>query len=297
MDATITTLKGLSYRLSDHDVVVQDIIVGSMPVIGNYGEDEGYSGTLDYGANYGQRVIKLSFFIRSNDSHDYAILRDFLHKITVSREPYYIRELRSPDFGSLFNSSGDIVNDDLYVGGKRYKVRVSGEYDLDQIMRYGFGEITFVTVDSPYAESVKKSMDIDRNGLKYGDGWGYGMGLSFGEGDLKYSGRSGDNRKFSIFNPSDIDLHPFEHEIKITLTKIVRDTFEIKNVTTGEVLKLRKFMDATDKFVIDGANMTVNGKQIIRETNRQYITLAKGWNDFELTRTADFEFDFRFYYK
>src|SRR5699024_3487249 len=188
-------------------------------------------------------------------------------------------------------------SDDEYVGGKRYKVRVTGAYNLEQMRIYGFGEIMLETVDLPFAESIKTTADIDKNGLRYGDGWSYGMGLLYDDESHKYTHTG---TSFRIYNAGNVPVHPFEQDLKITISNVTGSTnhLEIKNITNGTTFRVTEAVSSGQTIVLDGPNITSNDLQYLRKTNRQFIELDAGWNEFEIdgATNAEVNFDFRFYY-
>ena len=283
MDVEITRLDGTSFRLSDYDVIVRDFIVGSVPVAGIYGTIEGRAGTVDYGADLGQRQITVPFYTEARDHSDYALLRDELFSLVVTRESFYVRELRRREYGK---------GNDKFIGGKRYLVRLSGEFSLEQTFRYGFGELALETTDLPYAESIGTTADIDKHGLLYSQElWSYGMGLSYDEETHKYTHNT---NTFRIYNAGNVEVHPFEMDLKITVEGI-NGPYELKNETTGDVFKYTG--SNSGKLLLDGPNITLNGLQAFRDTNRRYITLSPGWNTFTQSQNKKVAFDFRYYYK
>lgn len=295
-------MNGDSFRLSEYGVTVQDFNVGSVPVTGIYGTVEGRSGTIDYGADYGQRSISVPFYTKANDFADYPLFRDKLFEIVVSREPIYVREMRRVIYGSVYGIGSD-DDGDKFVGGKRYKVRISGTFDLDQQFLYGFGELAFETVETPFAESIGTSMDVHNGGITTDPAlWGFGMGLIDDPLSHIYVKiiRSGVGNDFRIYNPSNVVVSPFEQDLKITI-KSVRgstNTFEIRNTTNGSSFKVTEGVTQNQTIVIDGANVTSNGLQYLRKTSRSFIELNTGWNEFTVNGAsgAEIAFDFRFYY-
>ncbi|PEW97601.1 phage tail protein, partial [Bacillus cereus] len=55
----------------------------------------------------------------------------------------------------------------------------------------------------------------------------------------------------------------------------------------------------SDTIVYDGPNIRRNGLEFLRNTKKDFIELAPGWNTLEVFNctSATLEFDFRFYYK
>lgn len=304
MDVEITKMNGDSFRLSEYGVTVQDFNVGSVPVTGIYGTVEGRSGTIDYGADYGQRSISVPFYTKANDFADYPLFRDKLFEIVVSREPIYIREMRRTTYGSVYGIGSD-DDGDKFVGGKRYKVRISGTYNLDQQFLYGFGELAFETVETPFAESIGTSMDVHNGGITTDPAlWGFGMGLIDDPLSHRYVrtfGEDNGDSRTRIYNPSNITVKPFEHELKITVDGVRMqgsDMFQITNHTNGSRFRVNVPILGSDVIIYDGANVTKNGLSFLRNTRKDFIELSPGWNTLELyyASLVSIEFDFRFYY-
>src|SRR5699024_9195008 len=190
----------------------------------------------------------------------------------TTKESFYIRELRRP---SEFTTCDDGY-DDRYVGGKRYLVRLSNVINLDQQRTYGFGEMVFETTELPFAESIGTTADIDKHGLLYSQElWSYGMGLSYDEETHKYTHNT---KTFRIYNAGNVEeIDTFEMDLKIAIDGI-NGPYELKNETTGDVFKYAG--SNSGKVLLDGPNITLNGLQAFRDTNRRYISLAPGWNTF-----------------
>lgn len=282
--------------LSDHDIHVKDFIVSSISLLPDYSQIEGRSGQVDHGATFGTRTIRVPFYIDNYDNHDFALLRDKLFDLVIKRKSFYIREMRRLKrkqyaFVDIDESpKQETGTENLYVGGKRYLVRISNEFDIEQMFSYGEGELEFETTELPFAESIGTSMDIERNGIRYNDElWSYGMGLSHNEEEWKYEHNGG---SFRIYNAG-IDVHPFEQDLKITIEGASKN-YELKNTTTGDTFKYTG--DTTGTIVLNGANITMNSLQAFRDTNKQYITLARGWNQFTQNQKRKVQIDTRFYY-
>src|SRR5690625_4334910 len=319
MDVEITKANGSSYRLSDHDVVIRDFAVSSIEMRPSYSEVDGRHGYVDMGATYGSRTIRIPFYIDAHDLSDVALLRDKLFELVTDVEPFYIREMRRPEYASMHFCDGDEYAD-KYAGGKRYKVRLStSPFEIEQMFTYGFGEMTFETTDLPFAESIGTTADIERDGLK-GDIWGKETGISDADASkLKYSFRvtyanvednyfitpfqNEENNllvpKFSVYNAGNVLIHPFEQPLKIRLYNASNslDFIKLENISNGSYIKLNKGL-WTSELIIDGPNVILDGVQALRETDRTFIRLEPGWNFFEVSgaEAVNIDFDFRFYY-
>ena len=297
IDVQIIT-KDKEISLSDHDIYAKDFIVASIALRPYLDSIEGRSGTVDYGADYDTRTIKVPFYIKAHDLHDFALLRDELFSLVVSRESFYIRELRRAEY-QAYNftevtgkASNNPRTDNKFVGGKRYKVRLTNAIELEQMLTVGEGELVFETTELPFAESIGTTAEIDKNGLRYSDElWSYGMGLSYDEETHKYTHNT---NTFRIYNAGNVEVHPFEMDLKIVIANATKG-YKLTNTTTGDVFEYAGETGGTIE--LNGANVTVNSLQAFRDTNRRYITLAPGWNTFTQTQAREVKFDFRFYYK
>src|SRR5699024_5745187 len=97
------------------------------------------------------------------------------------------------------------------VNGKRYLVRLSNQFNLEQTNVWGEGELVFETTQLPYSESIGTTKDIDTYGIDtQPELWGFGMGL-LDEDDLKYNHTVTSNNNIDIYNAGNVTIHPFEH--------------------------------------------------------------------------------------
>lgn len=259
---------------------------------GIYQRIEGSNRFIDLGADLDKRLITVPFYIQSEGAHDFALLRDELFGMVISKEPFYIRELRR-------NKYPDGVNQ--LVGGKQYKVRVTGGFDLDQTVRYGFGEMVFETTELPFAESIGSTQDIQRDGISIdSELWGYGMGLLYDDESTIYTHNAIAGRPFRIYNAGNVPIHPFEQKLKITITNVQGSSsrFLITNETNGSRSRINVPIQSSNTIVYDGPNVTRNNLAFLRSTDKNFIELSPGWNVFRITDCdiARIEFDFPFYY-
>ena len=99
----------------------------------------------------------------------------------------------------------------------------------------------------------------------------------------------------SVWNAGNVTVEPETMHLKITATG-TNGMLEIRNKTTGDTFKVNA--EFGGDLVIDGMNTQLKGTNVFRDTNRRYISLASGANQFEVIgQYTDIEFDFRYYYK
>src|SRR5699024_7344709 len=139
----------------------------------------------------------------------------------VSRKSFYIRELRRAEYQAynFTEVTGEASNnqrtDNKFVGGKRYKVRLTNAIELEQMLTVGEGEMVFETTELPFAESIGTTADIDRNGISANDElWGFGMGLIDSD-EMKYTFI---NDQYPwVYNAGNVQVHPFQQDFKLRL--------------------------------------------------------------------------------
>lgn len=277
-----------------------------MPILSEYGTVDGSDGNVDYGAVYGSRKITVPFTMRAKDLHDFPLLRDFLFSFILDKRSFFIAEKRRPNVKAYkFVDTNEMAQDDestdnKLVGGKRYLVRLQNVFELDQMSVYGDGELVFETTNTPFAESIATTQDIERNGVDANSHlWGFGMGIIEEPASRKYTFKNANN--FKVFNAGNVPVHPFEQELKITITNIkgANSSFELLNKTNGSFIKITNGLKVGDTIVVDGPTITRNSAQYLRHTTRNFIWLSEAYNNFEVigADSADIEFDFKFYYK
>lgn len=228
------------------------------------------------------KTIEAHLFMQGFDYLDYQLLRDYLYGIFGFGKPFYVVDKKQP--------------------GKRHKVVLESSFMPERLSRTaGTAVIPFITAESSYAESIGTTQDIERNGINAEDElWGFGMGLIDDPDSFIYT--HSNKTEFKIYNAGKADIHPFEQDLKIEIefptTVQTNNYFQLKNVTNGSTFRVNEQVLPLQKFVLDGPNITRNGLNASRMTNRQFITLDPGWNEFEVSGNtmATIRFDFRFYY-
>lgn len=431
MDAEIIRKNGETYSFEDYGVLVKDFIVSSIPVESTFGEMEGRDGRIDKGARSGNREIRIPFSMKAYDLLDFPLLRDVLFELVTTKESFYLREKRRPKklaykfVDTTESPQMDESTNNQYIGGKRYLVRLQNSIEIEQVGLHGDEELIFETTELPYAESIGTSQNIQENGIDANDElWGFGMGLIADDDSLIYTHTG---KSFRIYNPGNVKVHPFQQELKITISDVqgssggenlidssvihegmyaagynsgtgeivnspdedyflsvidvpndgvlkvyksdlekgqflvfidgegngiglirydstsntsfltrygdyveinvnnlksvypsissiqfefltvdentayiynLRDYFQLINKTNGNAFRINDQINPNQTVVLDGANVTSNSLAFLRSTNRKFIQLEPGWNEFEITGadSATVEFDFRFYY-
>ncbi|MFC3212731.1 phage tail domain-containing protein [Planomicrobium okeanokoites] len=276
MDMMITKKNGDARLLEEFGVTVSDFVVSSIPLLASYGTIEGRHGTVDYGATYGPRTITVPFSVEADELERFPQKRDELFAFLVDSESYYIRELRRANHHNYaFAKTHEVARDLPDTGNqlsteKSYLVRLQNTFNLEQMLTSGEGELVYETTELPFGESgiVKKTFT---------------------------------GTQFRLLNEGDVNIHPFIQHLKITIRNVTGSNsyFELENTTTKKKFVVNERIDNIHKVVMDGSVVTRNSLQFLRNTNREFIELASGWNDFRIygATSATVDVEFKRYYK
>ena len=242
---------------------------------------EGASGSINYGSTYDTRSIELELLLKSKDTQDYRLLRDAVYAMFQKTDTLYVAETYEP--------------------GKLYKIAVDDQFIPDRLpnnQRYADAQINCTMVNLPFASSIGTTQDIQLNGISTNDElWSFGMGLITDDASLVYTHTV---NSFRIYNAGNVPIHPFEQELKITISSVTGSSsfLQLQNTTNGSTFRVTGAVASSQVVELNGANITMNGLQALRKTNRQFITLDVGWNDFKVTGAlrSKIELDFRYHY-
>ena len=284
-------------KLSDLGVIVKDFIVSSVEFEEHHEDIEGMAGGVDNGVSIGRRSISVPITFKSQDLLDFPLLRDELFDLFHPSGFIYVQEMRRPknlaydfvDFGQKPKYEDGTEN--VLVGGKRYKVRIASPFDFEQFKTYGSAVLEFKTVGLPYSESVYTTKELNDTGYDaLVEKYGLVDGINSDNTKYKFT-----ERNFTIWNAGNVTVEPETMYLKITSTG-TNGVLEIRNKTTGDTFKINVAFGGV--LVIDGMSTMLNGVNVFRDTNKRYINLASGKNDFEVIgQFTDITIDFRFYYK
>lgn len=256
-----------TYNLQDLGIIINSYIITSPNPIHEREKIDDRDGFIDLGTTYDGRVITVKLTILPVDRHDFALLRNKVFRILDSRESFYL------------------VHEEE---GKRWTVKYNSPFSFSRVENIGETTIELIS-SSAYAESVGTTLDE----LTFeSEKWQVGQGLI--SDDLSYIHST---PTFSIYNAGDIMVDPRQYNLKITL-KGISTGLQIINHTTGDTYAYNGVLNEGDTLVLDGVRTLKNGDSDFKNTNKKLLTIAPGWNEFEVTGVTDFEikFDFRFYY-
>ena len=239
----------------------------------NATEIQSVDGVLLSPSTFGPFNLKLRFFYRGADVTDYKLVKQKLRGTLFKRTPYFINHSDMP--------------------GIKYAVYCEENAITDIAHKYGEFEITFV-VFKGYSESLMTTDNFSLNS----DYWQFGNGLVT-DPNIKYVHTK---RKFQIYNGSTDTVTPIHrHQIITTMNINAPNGFTLHNKTTGDKFVYKKKIRDTDTVVLNGVYPFKNKQHCGIDTNHEYITLAEGYNDFEVlgdgVEVKEIKFTFNFVYR
>ena len=237
-------------------------------------EINGVDGILPSVTTYGPYELTLNFRYVGVDPIDVDIFCFNLEQKIQKETPYYLSFSEMP--------------------GLKYAVLPSPKVSPSPFaIRYVDFEITF-TVYKGYAESLMSTDNLELNS----DFWQFGNNIVTNE-DLQYTHHK---TKFDIYNASPITVTPINrHNLIITMNIQAPNGFKLKNKKTGDVFEYKKALKKSDTLVLNGVYPYKNKKRCGKDTNWEFITLASGYNAFEVigdgVEVEEIGFSFNFVYR
>lgn len=235
-------------RFLDH--IEEDVEVNA-----NTTEINGTDGVLMGPTTFGPFNLVLNFSFRGLDTKDLTLQKQKLRNILFQRGPYYIWHSDAP--------------------GKKYLVYCDSNENEDLTHSFATFKVTFVVVKG-YSESLKET---DQFSLSSGD-WQFETGV-LADDDIKYVHNT---TNFKIYNGSSDTINPLlRHKIKVLINIDAPKGFKIINKTTGDVFEYKKAIKNNQRLTINDVHPFINNKRVGIDTNWQWLTLAEGFNDIQIT--------------
>lgn len=215
----------------------------------------GMDGVIPLGKQLNERNIAVRFLVRSFDYVDSLVKRDHIYDLLNGDEPFYIAEEKQPH-KRWFVESTEPWSPQLYN-------QTTFEITINLVALKGRAESIGTTT---MASTFTHLQDLP---VEYTD-----------YSDIRAT-------KFRVYNAGKlIDPRSINNFLKITY-KGNSNNLRIENKTTGDVWQYLGSSNINDEIVLEGIRSTKNGLSIFRDTNKRLITLAPGWNEFELSGAPD----------
>lgn len=225
---------------------------------------KGVDGELPSAASFAPFNLVVKFGLDGLDEKDINLMEIVLRNLFYKRDPYYIVTSDNPGVKYLVNNP-DMNPDYADFSASRF-------------------EMTF-NVKNGYSESLKET---DEFSLSSGD-WQFEGGL-LSDDEIRYKH---DTTSFKIYNGSSDTINPLlRHKFKLLINIDAPKGFKIKNKTTSkkmndgtetDVFEYKKPIKKNQQLILNGVHPFISNKRVGNDTNWQWLTLAEGFNDIEIT--------------
>ncbi|MCD8891007.1 phage tail family protein [Staphylococcus nepalensis] len=238
---------------------------------------DGIPGNVDYGFDYKDREVTLTFWLRHyHGEYDNRLMKSDLYNLLDSQPYFYISDDRLPS--------------------RVLKVTIDEQYMPERVMHSPFSELEVKGNVSgrPFWRTKYTTQDLQTHSYS-------GLVEKFGTTDginidrTKYTFTE---TTFKVWNGGNVTVDPRNMMLYIKMF-YVKGTGSITNKTTGEKLNIINDWK--------GNHLTIEGVKIIkatnvnglRDTNRKFISLVPGNNEIEIKglEFTKISFDFPYYYK
>lgn len=238
----------------------------------------GIPGSINYGFDYKEREITLSFWLKySHDVYDYKLMRSELYEMLDTGEYLYIADDRLPS--------------------RILKVAIDDSYlpELINGSRFSNLELKGTVIGLPFWRTKYTTQDIQKDGYnatvqKYG--LADGIHIDY----LTYTPTS---NEFSIWNGGNVTIDPRHFDLTIRLLYATsKGDVTLENLTTGEKFIFKRQFENTHLNIF-GSQVLLGNTNWLRESNRKFISLVPGENKIKVSNVEHqgVSFDFPFYYK
>lgn len=238
----------------------------------------GIPGNVNYGFDYKEREVTLNFWLRHfHGEHDQKLLKSELYAMLDSQPYFYVSDDRLPT--------------------RVLKLAVDEPYLPDRINGSNIStlEVKCQIIGLPFWRTKYTTQDIEKEGYEaLAEEFGMADGINQDMANYRFQ-----SSVFSVWNGGNVTIDPRQMHLDIRIWHSTsKGNATIENLTTGD--KVIIYRKHTDSFInLIGSKVMLADTNWLRESNRQYITLAPGENKIRISNTnfSDVTFDFPFYFK
>ena len=260
---------------------------------------DGRPGRINYHSEDEYRTVTLTLQATAEDMHDITHLRDAINELFDGE--LMLREMRIKsaeiEYESMGQRTGELqLEAPEYVNGKQIKVAMVNSPEIDDATLVSTFTVEFETTESPYFETIYTTLELHDTGYS-ATAEKYGLVDNIDDEKVKYRFTESN---FTVYNAGNVMVEPESMMLNIIASAVQSDNnFTIRNKTTGEEVVLKR-ASAGHAFRIHGMVISLGGiTNIFRDTNRSFISLMPGDNQFEILNGTfkEINFEFKFLYK
>ena len=257
--------------------------------------DSGYSATAEkYGLvdNIDDEKVKYRFEPEtsyqnlSNEPFEYGFISS-----TTGNNSSHDRYIRTTGYISVFSGFKYIFQDT----GTGANVRVWWLYEYDS-------SNNFIRAINVSGDAYEFTTQGTRLRLMADTAAGNVLDLNeLGTGIRPRLSRRATTNTFTVYNAGNVAVEPESMYLRIGLSSMrtYDNDLTIKNLTTGETHVFENGISGGTTYVIEGVSIFQNQANRFRDTNKRFISLLPGENEFEVTGATygEIRFDFKYLYK
>ena len=250
-DSEVTSISGNRCHFLESEITDVDTKTKEQEIAGG-------DGVLIGANNFGSFELTLKFYYDGVDDSDLILFTEKIKRIVHTRNAMYV------------------VHSD--IPGRKYAFN-SAKIEWEKITN---SDMTFSIVFNCYKGYAESLYDTDQFSLM-SDNWQFGSGL-VPDDTISYNHT---RTNFEIFNGSSDTINPrMRHRLKIYIQLNAKNGFRLVNKTTGDIFDYKGKINKNDRLLLDGAYPWLlhdfQDKRCGRSTNHGIITLAPGYNKFEI---------------
>lgn len=238
----------------------------------------GIPGNVNYGFDYKEREVTLNFWLRHyHGEHDQKLLKSELYAMLDSQPYFYVSDDRLPT--------------------RVLKLAIDEPYLPDRINGSNIStlEVKCQIIGLPFWRTKYTTQDIEKEGYEaLAEEFGMADGINQDMANYRFQ-----SSVFSVWNGGNVTIDPRQMHLDIRIWHSTsKGDATIENLTTGD--KVIVYREHTNSYInLISSKVMLADTNWLRESNRQYITLAPGENKIRISNTnfSDVTFDFPFYFK
>ena len=259
---------------------------------------DGRPGRINYHSEDEYRTITLLVQSTAYDMQDVAHLRDAVNELFDGELMLREMRIKSVEVGyeSMGQRTGEMqLESPEYVNGKQIKVTMVNSPEIDDTTLVSTFTVEFETTESPYFETIYTTLELHDSGYS-ATAEKYGIVDNIDDEKVKYRFTESN---FTVYNAGNVTVEPESMELAIQINNVsTTGTLSLKNITTGEEFRLSKNLSGRN-ISLNGMNVRDGTVNAFRDSNRRFISLSPGDNQFEVTGATFSQvwISFKYYYK
>lgn len=251
----------LGFGLNGLDINIGSIVYESIYATGS-GADQLYKRIPK------DRKVTIDFFYTSKDIHDWSLKRDIIYSFFRKLGPFYIAEYFEPH--------------------KLLKVIVDDPYEIERVVDvWGKATINLKVLDTPFKRSLYTSLTLNDEGAQFTGKWSAGMGILTDASTWKYRFT---NEQPRFLNIGDTSIKLIREKDFYIHLLIDQDAQFVEIYDGKNTFRYNKAVKAGNILLIKGSDVTLNGINVLGDTNFTFLEVSEDWNNWEVRGLTQYRF-------